>query len=339
MNPTQLHEIQSLRAIASISVLFGHAQNEARHIAQVGYNFEKISFPWNWGVDLFFVISGFIMVYTSTRLFGQQGAAKKFLTRRFIRIVPLYWFFTSLAVVVLLVLPSAADTTKLAWSHTAYSYLFLPATAPSSQIAPTLDLGWTLNYEMYFYVLFAAFLFLPMRWAVTGLTIFLGGTIAIAALVDIQLTALLFWFKPIVLEFALGMLLGLAYLKNLRTNWTTNLIIGAIGVALLAADLNQTRLIAYGIPACMIFYAIVFSSNRISHPKWLSSLGDSSYTLYLSHPFALGSCALIWKWLEPDASLFIFAVLASVVAIVSAHIFYLVAEAPAMRLLKSKLAA
>jgi exopolysaccharide production protein ExoZ len=128
----QLKSIQILRAAAALGVLLDHAGRwlDVAPIVDIGAA----------GVDLFFVISGFIMVYTSERLFGQTGAPQRFLARRIIRIVPLYWTLTAFAALVLFGFGP----------NTLGSYLFIP-----THRGPILTVGWTLNYEMMFYSLFA----------------------------------------------------------------------------------------------------------------------------------------------------------------------------------------
>ena len=100
------------------------------------------------GVDLFFVISGFIMVYSSEDLFGARGAWRTFLTRRLVRIVPLYWLTTAITI------PLMSLTVD--WQSLLGSYFFIPYRAPSNAIVPLHGVGWTLNLEMFFYVIFAA---------------------------------------------------------------------------------------------------------------------------------------------------------------------------------------
>src|SRR5665213_384 len=98
----QIGAIQILRAVAALMVVLSHAQNDAlREAIANGYRFTRFELlPWDSGVDLFFVISGFIMVYSSQRLFATPGAGGAFISRRLIRIVPLYWMITAIALVI-----------------------------------------------------------------------------------------------------------------------------------------------------------------------------------------------------------------------------------------------
>ena len=156
---SSLVSIQALRAIAALLVFWGHAIN-AVHL-KIEADFPHLYGPF--GVDLFFVISGFVMVYSSERLFGQPGAPITFFVRRLARIVPLYWLAT--AVLVWFVVPYASTKAVL-------GSLFFAPHIPSE--APLLFVGWTLIFEMFFYAVFAIALLAKRRFAVVaGVTIFL----------------------------------------------------------------------------------------------------------------------------------------------------------------------
>ena len=175
--PAQLQGIQALRAIAALLVVFGHAAHEAEAIAaRVGVPAIDPSFLyWGSGVDIFFVISGFIMVHTSAELFGRPGAWRIFLGRRIARIVPLYWLLTSLLLIGSLFVPQLLNVPIGDWQHILASYLFIPSLRGGSEIRPVMALGWTLNFEMFFYLLFAGAMFLPLRRGMAALAVTLLG--------------------------------------------------------------------------------------------------------------------------------------------------------------------
>ena len=107
IDTSRLGMVQALRAIAALTVVFGHAQTEALSLvaAKAGGLSTFLVDKTGAGVDLFFVISGFVMVHASQRLFGEAGAAKTFLLRRLFRIVPLYWAVTTLILLAMLATP------------------------------------------------------------------------------------------------------------------------------------------------------------------------------------------------------------------------------------------
>src|SRR5262245_21275262 len=147
-----LLSIQILRAAAALGVVLAHIFPSA----VIGTA----------GVDLFFVISGFIMVYASDRLFERRDAPRIFFLRRLARIVPLYWAVT--AVLVAYPLLAGVDLAAVSLSPGVIlgSFLFFPVPRPDGSLLPVHFLGWTLDYEMFFYVVFAGFIVLSRQRAV-----------------------------------------------------------------------------------------------------------------------------------------------------------------------------
>ena len=296
--------LQSLRALAALMVLIGHVIAEAEHY--MGFTLDRGLIPWTRGVDIFFVISGVIITLSGTRFISQPS---QFLWRRALRLVPLYYLFTTLMVITLLVLPDAAKETMLDPKQILSSYGFVPYERHDGRVAPVLSLGWTLNYEMLFYALFAVCLALPYRHlTITSMLIGLG---AIGGLVAFESAQLTFWTNPIVIEF----LFGIALARVWQAGWympsgTTAVVLMIAGVCLLIA-LDRTglpRFIAAGLPAAMFVAAGTLFCPPIATP-W-QGLGDASYALYLSHRFTLRVLTLVLLPTLPmsafGATLFIF---------------------------------
>ena len=150
--------VQVLRGLAALAIAALHAQADARALAEArGLGFTPLlHLPWAAGVDVFFVISGLIMVHASRGLFAREGARGTFLKRRLARIVPLYWAVTLLYLAVALTTPALLNSALLDPAPILASFLFIPFTRPDGAVQPLYSLGWTLNFEMLFYVLFAA---------------------------------------------------------------------------------------------------------------------------------------------------------------------------------------
>src|ERR1700733_9294479 len=161
--PTRLSEIerggsfqsiQALRGIAAVMVMIFHA----------GLRFDQSEMTFrigNAGVDIFFIISGFVMWTVAAR---RPSDPLVFLRRRFVRLVPLYWLWTVAVIAAWALIPSAFPRMHPTVGHVALSLAFLPHLSPDSgRITPVLGQGWTLNFEVFFYVLFAAGLMLPSR--------------------------------------------------------------------------------------------------------------------------------------------------------------------------------
>jgi peptidoglycan/LPS O-acetylase OafA/YrhL len=286
-NSPSLVSIQALRAVAALMVLVGHATT-ALIVEQKAAlpNFSVGPF----GVDLFFVISGFVMVYSSERLFGQPGAPRKFFARRLARIVPLYW--ATISILVWFVVPYASTKAVLS------SYFFAPHVPPE---APLLFVGWTLIYEMFFYSVFAVALLAKRRLAVVaGASAFLIlfvvlGPAPNAASVGFYAPpashSFAYLADPIIVEFVLGMLIALAYRAGVRVSLQFTLL--SIAFAVVWYNLTVPaipRQYSCGLTAALIVAGMSLSS--IPSPKGgriigsIVFLGDISYALYLTHTLA-----------------------------------------------------
>jgi peptidoglycan/LPS O-acetylase OafA/YrhL len=298
----RLIHLQTLRAVAALMVAIHHGQAEAAALAaRLGLSFSPSGLlPWMAGVDIFFVISGFVMVHASQDLFGQPGAARLFLARRVARIVPLYWAATTLFLLAMLAVPGLVNTAGIGVVDIVSSYLFWPHARPDGAIQPVYSLGWTLNYEMFFYVLFALALALPAYRAVGVVTLVLGGLVVAMATPWGQEApvALRFWGSPIVLEFAFGMVLALARQEGIRFAGSFRVLLVVAAIATLALDglwraqTSLDALLYHGLPAAALVAAATLGTqppDRRVGPQeiWASRLGDASYALYLLHPFVL----------------------------------------------------
>jgi len=135
--------IQALRALAATAVVFAHFQMDLGRLLNARDALPDLTLG-NAGVDLFFVISGFVMVYASEPMFGRAGGPLQFMTRRLIRIVPLYWLVTTLYLVMALAIPAFEKSYSVA--SVVASYLFIPWPRLDGIMQPLVGQGWTLNY-------------------------------------------------------------------------------------------------------------------------------------------------------------------------------------------------
>jgi exopolysaccharide production protein ExoZ len=228
---------------------------------------------------LFFVISGFIMVVIT----GEGTRPGPFLRNRAIRVVPLYWLATTTAAVLTLWLSS------LSWPHLAASYAFLPFDRPGAEkhFFPVLGVGWTLNYEMLFYSLFALSLFLPRRFQIPALSAVMLGFTLVGFAVRPNTALAAFWTQPIILLFLAGVWLGAWWSRpKPRIVWP---LLGCAVAFLLATRpemLHFREALWRGMWAVlMVLAALVLERAGVfSRPfRPLHLLGDASYSLYLWH--------------------------------------------------------
>ncbi|MEH3118689.1 MAG: acyltransferase [Methylorubrum populi] len=260
--------MQALRAFAALLVVIHHGQNEAAILAgRTGTGFVPGDWlPWPAGVDVFFVVSGFIIVHAAGPLYGQPGARGRFLAHRLARLAPLYWLVSGLYLALGLAAPAllGGEGGRPGWAHSLASFLFWPAARADGAVLPLYGLGWTLNYEMAFYGLFALGLGLTRRGAVAWLAGALALGVGVGRLIPGLPVPLAFWSDPIVLEFAFGAGLALARAEGVRLGGLGRLALAAAGVAGLAAAPAEPslRFLAWGLPAALLVAAAVFGRDR-----------------------------------------------------------------------------
>jgi exopolysaccharide production protein ExoZ len=293
----KLGGLQFLRAFAAIMVLIGHAIAEAEHYFAMSFGLNFI--PWTRGVDIFFVISGFIITLSATRYLGRPIA---FLKRRFMRVAPLYYLFTTLMVITILVFPDGPKDTKFDFGQILSSYGFFPYARPDGRIAPILSLGWTLNYEMFFYTL-CAFSLLAGHATLT-LCVGIISVVLLPTLIEFQTAPWLYWTNTIITEFIFGILLAKIYQQGWHTPKTPVAVsLFLIGLTLLIAmgSTDLPRFIAAGVPAVLIVAAGTLFCPPL-FARW-QILGNSSYALYLSHRFTLRIGTLLLVPVLPQSTL------------------------------------
>ena len=196
--------VQYLRFLASILVVLYHGtQSLSKDLDSQAFE------TWNIGargVDIFFVISGFIIVLVTERSHDTPG---RFILKRLWRVAPIYYLATSAIIAIALVAPALLATTKLELGHVVASFLFLPVDHPVAfSTFPVLPVGWTLNCEVQFYVLFAMLFSLPQRMRVAAVSLAIVVLVAAGFLVQSDQPTFSALTAPILIEFIFGMLLG-----------------------------------------------------------------------------------------------------------------------------------
>lgn len=284
---SMLANIQALRALAALLVVFVHMKVLA---GMAGLPASVMNFG-NCGVDVFFVISGVIMVFTVQR---RETRAWDFLAHRIARITPLYWLITLVVFLTAVVAPGLLHDTRASLPDLVRSLLFIPYVRPDGLMEPVVFVGWTLNYEMAFYVLFALTMLVRPRSTSFALCIAaIGAAAAARAIFHPQDRLVDFYVYPIILEFAAGMAIGWA-MPRLRVDRRLVPLVAGAAVACLAGLVlggvvfpQVNRAFAAGLPAAgLVISAIVLERSgwRVRSPLALR-LGDASYSIYLTHFF------------------------------------------------------
>jgi len=309
----RLYSLQGLRGLAVLGVVLFHMTS-----VEAKFSGGDILLPprfldfFQLGVDLFFIISGFVMVIVSRGRFQSSVETQRFLFNRVSRIYPTYWLYFFLTLAVYLLQPGMVNS-----SHGSSNLLMSFALLPNDKVLLVM-VAWSLVFELWFYLLFSGFLFfqerrLPVLLAVWAAIIIVFNTLANW---EDYSSALKIMLHPYALEFIVGVALARFFYSPHSARVPTAVVWSALLVALLAGIplIGYYRLFdAQGMPR-MFSVAAVFGTlvlamvllerrKLIAMPTFMVAVGDMSYTLYLSHLLVLGVIGRVWQMLGnwPDS--------------------------------------
>ena len=337
----QIRSVQLLRAFAAVFVVLYHSTvlwHDKRPLEP-----SRVWENGNSGVDLFFVISGFIMVLSSKRLREQTDGWSKFIWLRLVRIVPLYWLTTAIKLVLVMAIPTVALHTRANVWNALASFLFIPSHDAVGNIVPILVVGWTLSFEMLFYLAFATAIYLSLSPLIVVTPVMVGLAL-LSSLRQISWPAIFVLADPIVLEFVLGMLIGsLLLARQMRqVPRLVAVLVGVLGLAtlvLLPTHGPWERVLVWGIAAAATLWAALAIESWAGSavPKSLIAIGEASYSLYLMHGFVLPVVgAIIVKVHLPPLAEGVALILASLVAsIILSLLVYRYVELPMTQRLRA----
>lgn len=296
LSKAHIENIQALRGAAALLVFAAHIKGAELDYGGGG---EVLPFWLNMGVagvDLFFLISGYVMVHVAAATDSGCRSGGRFLFNRAARIYPLYW----------------AATAGLLGLYAGKKYVFGEITPIPNPIAsalllpsdafPILPVGWTLVFEIYFYAVFSIFIFLPRRahpFMIGGWAAVVAGFEALGWRTANVWTEVV--FSPLVFEFIAGCTVALLVRRGATRFGAPVLAAGVIWLAVLffgyarqiypgGFEDHQMRVMLFLAPFALILYGAVAIERRSSviAPCWLRRAGDASYSLYLLHlPVAL----------------------------------------------------
>ena len=348
MTTSRIDAIQGLRALAALLVVVDHSLTSLIEIG--GVDPRNTSFAWmlgGMGVKMFFAISGFIMTITTHDDFASLAASKQFLWKRLSRIAPLYWIITFVAAIKL----SAVGRIPHIGALLA-SLLFIPWPNDAGELRPVLYVGWTLNYEMFFYLLFAVALHYRIFRGLAALSIFLA-VLVVANVVSNPSGAgspdgslLGFWGDSIVLYFVAGIAIGLARLRldeniaRLRLRIYPALIGAFLLVLIYAAyaftNFSHDPASPWEIVACIGAVAACAAATDNGYKKrpFVCYLGDASYSIYLTHAFLVGLSMRIWSLIIGHRVPALFVVTMIVGCSILGILTYRLLEKPLLRMIR-----
>lgn len=255
------------------------------------------------GVDIFFAISGFIMTVITSR--GPRSPAQ-FMINRVIRIGPTYWLMTGVIAVLLLAMPSAFIMSRWSLGSLIASLAFIPYPHPTlSGAQPLLTVGWTLNYEMFFYCVIALSIFVSYRFRMEISCAILLALVITGWVIQTDDIYGKFYTSPLLLEFVFGMIVGKFYLRDLilSPKVAPLLLVLAIPCCLAPALFpswhpSSYRVFELGLPSAGLLYLVVSADKVLPESRLLCLLGDASYSIYLTHPFVLTAVRLGYQKLK-----------------------------------------
>jgi exopolysaccharide production protein ExoZ len=281
-----LINLQALRAIAALLVVFVHLGNphgfEARYLHVAKAMLSGLANIGHSGVDLFFVISGFIMTMTTCARPRLPGSGA-FLLARVVRIYPMYWIMTALVLIVYLYRPEIVNSHSAFSPNIAASFLALPQAGD-----PLLLVGWSLVYEMYFYTIFAVALAFGKRSLVPVLVFWAAAMIVLNLIFASTHNPWLYVVSnPLCCEFLVGIGVALLVLSRKVHAPALCLALGCLGYAgeCLFGFGTGWMTVVGAVPLALIVLGLVELELRAECvlPGIFRHLGDASYSLYLSH--------------------------------------------------------
>lgn len=257
--------------------------------------FQSLPFPdffsaGTFGVDIFFILSGYVMALISHNVSPGSTSARSFVFRRGLRVYPIYWIYTLLVLLAYFVYPEGVNSSYATNPSVIRSFLLLPDFS-----TPLLNVGWTLIYEVYFYCLMALLLFFRIETRNTFFMILFIFLIVYNYFFYISTDPInpfeKYYLGPLICEFILGYWL---FFQRVKFSSLMNLIVMVSSVLFVLStsywvDINSNfkRLFLFGLPAALFVYSFLSFFEGKRNFRSIVLLGDISFSTYLSHIFVL----------------------------------------------------
>ena len=270
--------IQYLRALAVICVVLFHIVGTSKNYNFNYYNYLSIGNWGEYGVDLFFVISGYIISYSQ---FHSKKTFKKFLINRILRILPIYYLLTLFLILLIFMFPTLFKSWNLETEDFIYSFLFL---STYHYKMPLIYVGWSLEFEVLFYLIFS-------------LSILFKNILKEHIFISVVIFGIYLFFKPgtIIFEFILGILVFNIYNSyKIKSKFSFLIIIlglcmffynSRVNIDLEQEVKNNLRFFYFGIPAAIVLYGSLCAKEFKFNI--LKTIGNASYSIYLIQVFTI----------------------------------------------------
>lgn len=275
----KLTAIQVMRGVAVILVLFYHA---TENLVTKGLSGIVLNTGQS-GVDIFFIISGFIIFFSAKNKIGKSGMIA-FFESRIKRIVPNYWFYTLLFAALLITFPEKFERSIFDINHIIHSLFFIPMT---DNAPPIVSLGWTLNYEVYFYSVFLLSILIPAKYRLA----FVSFVISLVFVIAVYNNLNPFYKNDVVFEFILGAMLYLYYSKyyndKIRVPEFVFYSVLVLVIYFMSSVSMESRFFNFGVPSFIIMMLSIHVKFSGVIGSLLEKIGEASYSIYLSHAISM----------------------------------------------------
>lgn len=332
----RLLAVQGLRGLAAGLVVCAHAIQHGPGRAS-----DPILLLGRFGVEIFFVISGIVIAYVAG---NASFDGTRFIVRRIWRVVPLYWATTLVVAAAAILAPSIFKTTAFGVEYLVKSLLFIPSPLPgTTDWRPLFKLGWTLNYEVFFYAVVAAlFWCTSMVRRAQLLTIVMGALVLLSFFVPTR-SFIGFYADLNLIAFVIGVWFAVLWQKQaMQTlpSWAPLALGGLAAIACfifftLPVDVAKASLpghLMMATAAALVVLTALSLESRIRSGRLLVWLGDISYSLYLTHMFVIGAGWAAINRLQISGPALPLAIGSLVLlALVVAHLSFILLERPMMR--------
>ena len=303
--------IQALRGFAVLGVVAFHSMSIEKKYSGGDLLLPDFLLLGQSGVDLFFVISGFVMVTVTMGRFVRDREMQRFLWGRFTRIYPTYWFYFFLTAVVYFIKPSWVNSLYGHQAELFTSFLLFPNQQPLVMVA------WSLSHELWFYSIFAVLLTVKEKWLLPSLLVWgvIVATANVFAATANFSAGVRVALHPYTLEFIVGALVAIFVASersgkiSARLSIVVVIVLFVVGFPLVYAfdilkEAGMLRVSVLGIlyGLLVLALAILEREKKFIVPRFLQSVGDMSYTVYLSHVLILNAIGRLWVMANPARS-------------------------------------
>ena len=338
-NKERMIALELVRGIAALLVVFDHSLLTS--IGKMGSLSINVSLAGNLGalgVYVFFVISGMVMVESHGADFGRSHPWRDFMAKRITRIVPLYWVCT-----LIYFAKESLTGNPRGFTNLLLSLFFIPHQETGDLYGrPVLGLGWTLEYEMAFYLLFAVALMFSKRVGISLIAgIILASVLAEAYGLLGRQNPAAFLAKPIILMFPCGIAIGLwRQSSRMRLGLTDQrsilfaMVLIFLGIIFAAQGTENEAAVPLALTAATIVAGCSLEVDKRSS-AWLLKIvlafGGSTYAIYLTHAFIIGPAARIFFKSGLSAYPYIFAFSLLPLTAILGHLVYKYVERPLIK--------